>query len=53
MPKQEIIDWLNTLPDDAQVGVDSGGLCLRVDNAAYANPTKEPYLEIGGLEDGR
>jgi hypothetical protein len=47
MPKQEIIDWLNSLPDGAEVGVDEGGLCLRVET------DEVPYLEIGGLRDAR
>ena len=51
MAKQEISAWLGTLPAGAQVGVDDGGLCLRVD----CDP--EAYLEIGGMpvedeEDG-
>ena len=47
VPKQEIIDWLNSLPDDAEVGVDEGGLCLRAEDNGKA------YFEIGGLKDGR
>jgi len=48
MGKEQIIDWLNTLPEEACVGVDDGGLCLRVDCDPGA------YLEIGGMpeEDG-
>jgi len=51
MGKEQIIEWLNTLPEAACVGVDDGGLCLRTD----ADP--EAYLEIGGMpaedeEDG-
>jgi hypothetical protein len=51
MAKQEIGAWLDTLPAGALVGVDDGGLCLRVD----CDP--EAYLEIGGMpvedeEDG-
>jgi hypothetical protein len=45
MGKEQIIDWLNTLPEEACVGVDDGGLCLRVD----CDP--EAYLEIGGMPE--
>jgi len=45
MQVSEIREWLDTLNDDDLVGVDDGGLCLRVvDNSA-------PYLEIGGMPD--
>ena len=36
-------NWLATLPDDAQVGVDEGGLNLVVFGDG------EYYLELGGL----
>ena len=29
MGKQQISDWLDTLPEDAEVGVNEGGLSLR------------------------
>ena len=50
MHKQEIVDWVNALPDNAQVGIDEGGLCLR----EYVGPGIEDaddqdYLEIGGI----
>ena len=41
--KNELIRWLNTLPEGAEVGVDDGGLTLRVSN-------ESAYLEVGGLE---
>ena len=42
MSKDDIFDWLCTLPDGADVYVDGGGLTLRC--------TQEPaaYLEVGG-----
>lgn len=41
MHKSEIINWLNTLPEDASVAIDEGGLTLiEVDG--------EAYLEVGG-----
>ncbi len=47
---REIKEWLNTLSEAAEVGVDDGGLCLRVVD------DEENYCEIGGLpeesEDG-
>jgi hypothetical protein len=42
MSKSEIREWLDTLPEDAEVGVDKGGLCLQARGS-------EAYLEIGGL----
>ena len=43
MKVQEIQKWLNSLPENAEVGVDEGGLTLKV----TSDPT--PYLEVGGL----
>lgn len=42
-PVLEIQEWLATLPKSSEVGVDDGGLCLRVVN------DESIYLEIGGL----
>ena len=42
-PVNDLIRWLNTLPKDAQVGIDDGGLALEVVN----DPST--YLEIGGI----
>lgn len=46
LQKQEIVLWLDTLSDDALVGVDDGGLALR-DEGSNA------YLEIGGLSNSK
>ncbi len=43
MPVQDIQAWLNTLPHDAAVGVNDGGLCLEV----VDDP--DTWLEIGGI----
>jgi hypothetical protein len=47
MAKAEILKWVNALPDEAQIGIDEGGLHLIVDES-------EDYLEVGGMpeEDG-
>jgi hypothetical protein len=45
MPAREIMEWLETLPEDAEVGVDEGGLCLQVVG------NEETSLEIGGLPE--
>lgn len=45
MKVYEIKRWLETLPYEAEVGVDDGGLCLRVVEDRYS------YCEIGGLPD--
>lgn len=37
--------WLNTLPEEAEVGVDDGGLALAVVDS------EDCYFEIGGLLD--
>lgn len=37
--------WLATLRPDQEVGIDDGGLCLRVVDDPF------PYYEIGGLPD--
>ena len=38
-------EWLNTIPDNYQVGIDDGGLVLRV----VGHP--EVYYEIGGIPE--
>jgi hypothetical protein len=44
MSVDELKDWLNTLPADALVAIDEGGLSLvEVDG--------EASIEIGGVED--
>jgi hypothetical protein len=43
--KKELQRWVNTLPDDAQVGVDEGGLTLCVVGDA------DTYYEVGGLPE--
>jgi len=47
MSVAEIKEWLETLPNDSEVGVDGGGLCLRVVGLEDA-----AWLEIGGLPKG-
>ena len=40
--KEELQNWLSTIPDNSQVGIDEGGICIEmVDNSNI-------YLEIGG-----
>ncbi len=38
----ELRDWLATLPDEAMVGVDDGGLTL-------TTPGGAAYIEVGGI----
>lgn len=45
MPAREVLEWLENLPEDAKVGVDDGGLCLRVVG------DEDNYCEIGGLPE--
>jgi hypothetical protein len=45
MPVRKIREWLDSLRDDQEVGVDEGGLCLEVVDAP------EEYLEVGGLPE--
>jgi hypothetical protein len=47
MTKEDIEEWLATLPARTMVGIDDGGLALEAldeDNAPYG-----PYLEVGGI----
>ena len=44
MTVREIREWLDGLHEDEEVGIDEGGLCLRV-----VNREAEEWLEIGGL----
>ena len=58
MHKAVVLGWLQTLPDDAQVGIDAGGLSLVAfeinlkDIEILIKPAQLsdlPYLEVGGL----
>lgn len=40
--RQALINWLNSLPDNSEVGIDEGGLTIQLIN----DPTV--YLEVGG-----
>ena len=42
--KRELVAWLELLPDDAEIGIDDGGLILQMDKSAE-------YLEVGGLPE--
>lgn len=47
MGKKEIERWLSTLPDDANVAIDEGGLNLvEVDDDGNEG---EAYIEVGGI----
>jgi len=41
----DIQDWLNTLDEDDEVGIDEGGLML------VAASDREAYCEVGGLPE--
>lgn len=43
---RDIIHWLKSLDKDVQVGVDEGGLCLRVHTDIRLTGD---YCEIGGI----
>tara|TARA_B100000929_G_scaffold33562_5_gene24325 strand:- start:848 stop:1018 length:171 start_codon:yes stop_codon:yes gene_type:complete len=45
MSKKEIERWLSTLPDDADVAIDEGGLCLVEVNDDGSEG--DAYLEVG------
>ncbi len=48
MTKREILDWLDTLADDAEIGIDEGGLIL----TALPSPDGDAsYLEVGGISE--
>ena len=42
MSKAEVLEWVNALPDDAEIGVDEGGLCL-------TTPDGKDWCEVGGV----
>ena len=44
MTVKEVKEWLTTLPDDLQIGVDEGGLRLEDEDANVC-------LEIGGIPE--
>lgn len=45
MSKQDILNWINTIPDNSEIGIDEGGLTLQVIN------DPEVYLEVGGIPE--
>ena len=46
--KRELLDWLGTLADDQEIGIDDGGLTLQ----ALDSPDGDAaYLEVGGLPE--
>jgi hypothetical protein len=49
MSATEVLRWLNTLPNNSDVAIDEGGICL-VEIDWEGNQT-EAYLEIGGTPD--
>ena len=53
MHKAEVLGWLMTLPDDARVGIDAGGLSLVgfEEHDTPAELSDLPYLELGGLPE--
>lgn len=42
MSKSEVLDWVQALPDDAEIGIDDGGLTI-------TTPDGQGWLEIGGI----
>lgn len=48
MTPQQIINWLQTLPADAQVGVDEGGLTLIAHDGKGG---QLGWLEVGGIPE--
>lgn len=46
--KQELIHWLESLSDSAEIGIDEGGLCLRV---VIDDCLNGEYNEIGGIPE--
>ncbi len=49
MAKREVLDWLNTLPDDCDIAIDDGGLALVVVNRGEWAETA--YCEVGGVPE--
>lgn len=46
MSKIEVARWLETLPADAEVAIDEGGMCL-----VEVGTDVEVYCEVGGEPD--
>ena len=46
LSKPELLRWLNTLPDDAMVGLDEGRLTLQTQAGVDG-----PHLEVGGMPE--
>lgn len=45
---KELIRWANTLPEDAQVAIDEGG--LSIEEITTDPDQTAAYLEVGGTE---
>ncbi len=48
MPVKEIKQWLDTLDDNSEIGVDEGGLCLREVNEGRMT---DACCKIGGIPE--
>ena len=46
---KELIDWLKALPSSSSVGIDEGGLTLRV--LDKDDRLTESYFEVGGVPE--
>lgn len=44
--KKELMRWLATIPEDADVSIDDGGL-----NLVVIGETEDTYLEVGGIPE--
>lgn len=42
MSKAKVLEWVNALPDDAEIGIDDGGLMI-------ITPDGADWLEIGAI----
>ena len=47
MPVPEVINWLKTLEPESQVGIDDGGLTLKV--VSKEGKLEDAYCEVGGI----
>ena len=53
MSKAEVLEWVQSLPTDAEIGISDGGLALEVMvRAGSETSTTGAWLEIGGMPEG-
>jgi hypothetical protein len=49
--RNELLDWVTALSEDAMIGIDEGGLSLVVHDSGAGRTEHGEYFEIGGIPE--